>query len=238
MIASKEDLKQYCLRKLGEPVIKVNVAPEQMDEAISDALQEYQYFHHDSMERGYIPYQVQQADIDNKYISLPGNIISVYNVVSAGPNIGHDMEFKYMQDLSSVGRLDGLWSTKQSLKNMKYIVGGGILHEFNIHTNKLTIHIDWENLTPGEDVIFIECWKTIDPDTYTSIYNDKWLKEYSVAVVKKQWGENLKKFRGVQLPGGVELNGSEIYGEAVEELKELKERMLDEYSLPVDFFFG
>ena len=109
---------------------------------------------------------------------------------------------------------------------------------FNRHMNRLYIDMDWKADVNVGDYIIIEAWRTLDPDTFTDVYGDGWLKKYLTALIKLQWGSNLKKFEGVQMPGGVTLNGQVIYNEAVEELKELREEAQNTYQLPTDFFTG
>ena len=109
---------------------------------------------------------------------------------------------------------------------------------FNRHMNRLFIDMDWSYDVSIGDYIIIEGWTFLDPDTYTDVYNDRFLKQYATALIKQQWGNNLKKFEGVQLPGGVTLNGQKIYEEAVEEIDNLKAEAKDTYQLPVDFFTG
>ncbi|NDE59946.1 MAG: hypothetical protein EB010_11120, partial [Acidimicrobiia bacterium] len=89
----------------------------------------------------------------------------------------------------------------------------------------------------GEFLVF-ECWRILDPNTYTDVYNDMWLKRYATALIKRQWGDNLKKFAGMQLPGGVMLNGQTIYDEAVQEIQNIEQEIRNTFELPVDFFTG
>jgi uncharacterized radical SAM superfamily protein len=88
------------------------------------------------------------------------------------------------------------------------------------------------------DVVIAESYAMIDSAQYASVWNDRWLKEYATALIKKNWGTNLKKFAGVQLPGGVVLNGQVIFDEATEEIKALEEEMQSKYELPVDFYLN
>jgi uncharacterized radical SAM superfamily protein len=104
--------------------------------------------------------------------------------------------------------------------------------------NRLHIDVDWTRTIIAGDYIMIDAYATIDPTTYTDIYNDMFLKKYSTALIKRQWGINLKKFEGIQLPGGVTMNGQLIYQEAVDEIKALEDEMETKYEKPVDFFVG
>jgi hypothetical protein len=98
--------------------------------------------------------------------------------------------------------------------------------------------MSWETDVAVNDFLIVECYRILDPDTYTDVYNDRILKKYATALMKKQWGTNLKKFSGVQLPGGVLLNGQIIYDEAITEIKEIEELVRNTYELPVDMFVG
>jgi len=126
----------------------------------------------------------------------------------------------------------------QNIALMEDIFVGQQGLRFNRHTDKLYIDMDWgARLTVGEYII-VECYERMDPDTYTDVWNDRWLKRYATAQIKKQWGENLKKFEGIQMPGGVVFNGQKIWDEASEELARLEDEMTQSYSLPVNDMVG
>jgi hypothetical protein len=109
---------------------------------------------------------------------------------------------------------------------------------FNRHMNRVYIDMSWSSdIKAGEFLIF-ECWRILDPSTYADVYNDMWLKRYATALIKRQWGDNLKKFAGMQLPGGVQLNGQQIYDEAIEDIKNIEAEIRSTFEMPVDFFTG
>jgi hypothetical protein len=104
--------------------------------------------------------------------------------------------------------------------------------------DKMYIDMNWEEVLNPDDFIVVECYRILDPSTYTQVYDDMFLKRYATALIKRQWGENMKKFGGIQLPGGVILNGREIYEEAVEEITTIENEMQLKSELPVDFMVG
>ena len=108
---------------------------------------------------------------------------------------------------------------------------------YNRHTDKLYIDMDWDKVDVSNFLI-VEAYEVIDPDVYTDAWGDRWLAQYSTALIKKQWGTNLKKFEGMTLPGGIKFNGQKIYDEADEEIKELEKEMISSYSLPVTDMIG
>jgi hypothetical protein len=109
---------------------------------------------------------------------------------------------------------------------------------FNRHQNRLHIDMSWANSVEVDNYIIVECYRALDPATWSDVWNDMWLKRYATALIKKQWATNIKKFSGITLPGGVTLDGDKLYDEAVTEIKELEDRAQDTFSLPPDFMLG
>jgi hypothetical protein len=110
--------------------------------------------------------------------------------------------------------------------------------KYNRKMDKMYIDMNWEEVLNPDDFIVVECYRILDPNTYTQVYDDRFLKTYATALIKKQWGDNMKKFGGIQLPGGVTLNGKEVYDEAVEEIRMIQQDMQLSSELPVDFMVG
>ena len=127
---------------------------------------------------------------------------------------------------------------RQHLELINQLLVGQKPIRFNRHMNRLFIDMDWQADVEVGDFLVIECYRILDPDTYTDVYNDRILKKYAAALIKRQWGANLKKFNGVQLPGGVQLNGQIIFDEASQEIKDIEEETRNTYELPVDMFVG
>ena len=246
---TRASLIQYCLRKLGEPVVEVNLDDEQIEDRIDEAIQFYQEYHSDAVVRTFLKHQVTQDDITNRYISLPEALISVFRVfpVTAASSGGTDMfSLKYqmhLNDLIALRNGEGLLHyemTKQYLSTIDLLVNGMSQQiTFTRHMNRLSIEADWDNLGLSEGMyIILEGYQTIDPQAYPDVYNDMMLKKYATALLKQQWGQNLIKFEGMQLPGGITLNGRAIYDDAKEEIQKIEEEFDTKYSFPPDFFVG
>ncbi len=245
-ILTREDLKQYCLRRLGEPVIQINVDDDQLEDRIDDALQLYQDYHYDAMELFYWKHVITQTDIDNKYFLLDPGILGITRIFPLNDTITKSNMF----DLRYQLRLHELYDftstsysnfaiTMQHLSNLEQMFTGEIPIRFQRHTHKLYPLWAWgAPQAPLGMTVVAEGYQVIDPNSNNSVYNDMWLKKYTTALFKRQWGENMKKFGGIQLPGGITLNGDKIYQEAFDEIQTLENEMQDKYSLPVQFMIG
>ena len=188
---------------------------------------------------------IVEGNLDYKYITLNDNITSVLRVLPfTSQTRGIDLfDVRYqilLNDLYSLQSTDLIYysQVKTQLQLIQDLLVGVKPIRFNRHMNRLFIDMKWDDDVAENEYIIIECYRVLDPDTYTDVYNDMFLKEYLTALLKRQWGINLKKFEGVQLPGGVTLNGQKIYDEAVEEIRNLREDAASRYQLPVDFFSG
>jgi hypothetical protein len=130
------------------------------------------------------------------------------------------------------------YQVKQELELINQILVGVKPIRFNRHMNRLYVDMDWSSDAVAGDYIIVECYRILDPETYRDVYNDMFLKRYCTALIKRQWGENLKKFNGVQLPGGVSINADQIYQDALTEITQIETEMQSRFELPVDFFTG
>ena len=263
---SKQGIIDYAFRRLGAPVIEINVDQEQAEERVDDALQFFSERHFDGVERVYFAYQITQDDLDNKFIDTnsigPANgsgndgptgkdILSIVRVFPFGDFGNINMfDVRYQMALtdyfginrglganSSMGiaRYD---STKRYINLIQQIFDPEKSLSFSKVTNRLHLEMNHsEDIKAGEFII-LEAYASLDPDVFTEIYNDRLLKEYVTALIKRQWGLNLSKFDGVQLPGGVTLRGGQIYQEALAEIAQLEQRVYSEYELPSDFMVG
>ena len=245
-ITSKPLLKEYCLRRLGHPVIEINVDEEQCDDRVSDALQYFAEYHFDGVEKVFLKHTITQTDIDNEYIAMADPVISVIRVLPI-PNFNafqtgfFNEEFQLrIQDLNSFTG-SSLINWQMSLQNWSMVdhlfTVTPTIH-FNRKQNKLYLETNWSDKFSVGDILIVEAYRILDPSTYTEIYDDMFLKKYTAALIKRQWGENLKKFEGVQLPGGVTLNGKTIYDEAVEEINKIEEEMNMKWELPPTGLLG
>lgn len=242
---SRQGLIDWCLRRLGAPVIEVNLDDDQVEDRIDEALQFYREYHYDAIEQVYLKHEVTQADIDNQYIELNDAITGVSRVLPfTSRTRGIDLfDVRYqilLNDIYSIQSTDIIYYTQvmTQLQLLNDLLVGEKPIRFNRHQNRLHIDMDWGlDIVAGEFII-VECFRVLDPETYPDIYNDIYLKRYATALIKMQWGNNLKKFEGVQLPGGVTLNGQRIYDEAFEEAEAVRQEVDSRYQLPVDFFTG
>ena len=245
-LTSKVLLKEYCLRRLGHPVIEINVDEEQCDDRVNDALQYFAEYHFDGVEKVFLKHTITQDDIDNEYIAMADPVISVIRVLPI-PNFNafqtgfFNEEFQLrIQDLNTFTG-SSLINWQMSLQNWSMVdhlfTVTPTIH-FNRKQNKVYLETNWSDKFSVGDILIIEAYRILDPTTYTEIYDDMFLKKYTAALIKRQWGENLKKFEGVQLPGGVTLNGKTIYDEAVEEINKIEEEMNMKWELPPTGLLG
>jgi len=264
---SRQSLIDYCLRKLGAPVLEINVADEQIDDAVDDALQLFHERHFDGVVRTFLKYQITEEDKDRgragpggtgissetavgvttnftwyengNYIQVPDSIIGIEKVFKFdSSSISNGMfSVKYQLFLNDIAfdlGYQGLLSyamTKSYLEDIDFLLTTDKQLRFNKRQNRLYMDIDWASAVPG-DYIVLDCYRIINPDDFTNVYNDSFVKLYLTALIKRQWGQNLIKFKGAKLPGGIELNGREIYDDAERELEDIKKRMLSEYEIP------
>ena len=126
----------------------------------------------------------------------------------------------------------------QHLDFLDHILVGEKPIRFNQHQNRLYIDMDWGNDVTANDFIIIECYRKLDPTQYTDVFNDIYLKKYTTALIKRQWGANLSKFEGVQMLGGVTLNGAAIFEQANADIEKLEEQIQLAYELPPDYMMG
>jgi len=333
--ASTTELKEYCLRKLGKPVIDINLADEQMNDMIDESIQMFQEYHFDGTEVDYYTEQVTASTLtfassatgtftvgetitggssnataevqkrtsatvlkffkhkdgnglraantsantfvagetvtggssgatgtvhgtqatavsfgnhDNKYLTIADTIIGVRDVLAIGKGSSDDMfsaEYQFrLNELPSVtqgaGGLSYFSSVKQNIALLNQLFSSGTTRQirFNRLTDKLHLDMDWDEAVDIDNWIIAQCYKKIDGSTYTEMYNDLFLKKYTTALFKKQWGQNLIKYDGMQLPGGATLNGRQIYDDGHTELEKLEEEMQLRYSLPDNFYVG
>jgi len=237
---TKETFKQYCLRKLGAPVIEINVDDDQVDDRIDEAIRYYWDYHFDGSDKVYYKYQITNNDVTNKYITLPENIIGAISVFSIGdPSIRADDLFniRYQIALNDLYTLTNVsivpyYMVMEHLALLTEMLVGKIPIRYTRHKNRLHIDTDWGNLAVGS-FILVEAYEVIDPATYTDAWNDRWLQNYATTLIKEQWGSNLTKFTGMSLPGGVQFNGEKIYNDAVETRTRMEQEMISSYSLPV-----
>jgi len=267
--SSRAELKDYCLKQLGKPVLEINVDDDQIDNLIDDAIQYFHERHYDGIDRVFLKHKLtpatknilkQSGPVGSSttspnvvgagvtsltyvegvnYLPLPDSIIGVNNILkinstntaSAGLfNIKYQL---FLNDVYYYGALDLLnySMVKRYLEDLDYLLNPHAQIRFNKLNHKLYLDIDWKEVS-DDDYVIIDCYRIVNPGDAPRLYNDWWLKKYLTALIKKQWGQNMIKFNGVQLPGGVQLNGRQIYDDGVSEVEKLEQQLKNEYELP------
>ena len=271
--ASRTDLINYCKRQLGAPVLEINVADEQIDDLVDDALQLFHERDYDGTIQTFLKYKITQADIDrgrarggsstagivttsatstidgqsvtfnfeenSNYLQVPPQVIGITKIFRFdGTNTVTNNMFSvkyqmFLNDIYYFGSTEILTyaMTKRYLEDMDFALNTEKQIRFNMRQDRLYLDIDWGSVNV-DDYLIIDCYRLIDPNDFTRVYNDSFLKRYLTALIKRQWGQNLIKFQGVKLPGGIELNGRQIYDDAEKELDKIKEQMSSTYELP------
>lgn len=244
-IQSRTQLADYCFRKLGKPVINIEVSPDQADDRIQEAFQTYAEKHYDATEETWVAYQITQEDIDNNYITVPEDIVSIVDIQPFSNLFGDsgDMfSYRYQIAREALSPWQAFDMTSYYMKVTNYYTTMDMItpepgYDFTRHMNKLKLADNMQDFEVGE-YIGIRVYRLINPDDYVSVYNDKWLKEYATALIMKQWGQNLSKFTNVQMLGGDTINGEQIYQNALNEIERLEEELETTYQEPPMFFVG
>jgi len=245
---SRQSLIDFCLRRLGAPVIEINVDDDQIEDKVDDALQMYQEFHSDATYRTYLKHVITQSDKDNGYIPIDSNIIYVSQLFPLNTTFSsvNMFDIRYQMMLNSLGDfmnfaggMSYYYQMQQYLEFLDQVLSGYPQTTWSRHQDRLYVWGEWSNgdLDVG-DYVVAEVYTAVDPDTFSSVYNDMFMKNYTTALIKQQWGMNMSKFEGMQLPGGVTISGRQILEDANAELKELEEKLRLEQELPPDFFVG
>ena len=273
--SSRSELADYCRRQLGAPVLEINVADEQVDDIIDDAVQYFQERHFDGVAQAYLKYKITQDDIDRGRASMAtGKDSTGITTTTATADIaGTDVTFSYYENsnflqippsvigVTKIYHFDGTntmtnnmfsvkyqmflndiyyWGstelltyamTKTYLEDINFLLTTEKQIRFNKRMDRLYLDIDWGSVSK-DDYLVIDCFRQLDPSDYARVWNDSFLKKYTTALLKRQWGQNLLKFQGVKLPGGVELNGRQIYDDAEKDLEIIREQMSNTYELP------
>ena len=316
---SRQTFLDYCLRSLGAPVIEINVDDDQLDDRVDEALQFYQFYHADSIEKFYLKHKVtnstltlsasvagnfqvgetitggtsgakaviktaatnkitynqltdtnvafaanetitggttsatatvssiSKGDIENGYIGLTDAITDVVRVMPIRDSVTStdmfDVRYQiHLNDIHSVGFMGNLTEyvmSRQFLSLLDVVVDSDEKQiNFDRHKNRLDIFMDWDEEVDVDDYLVVECYRIIDPDTFTDVYNDYFLKRYATALIKRQWGTNLIKFEGMVMPGGVTFNGRQLFDDANEEITRLEEEARLNWEQPIDFMTG
>jgi hypothetical protein len=242
---SRAEFKEYCLRKLGKPVIEINVDDDQVEDRIDESIRYYWDYHFDGSEKTYYKYQITSDDITNRYITLPENIIGVVSVFQiSDPAITSDDLFniRYQIALNDLYTLTNVslvpyYQVMEHIALLQELLVGRQPIRYTRHRDRLHIDANWSVFTPGQFLI-VEAYEIVDPATWSDAWGDRWLQNYTTAKIKYQWGTNLTKFTGMNLPGGVQFNGERILSDAQAEIEKMENEMINSYSLPVSDMIG
>lgn len=313
---TRQEFKDYCLRRLGWPVIDINVDEDQVEDRIDDSLQFFNDYHFDGCEKIYMKHKFTQEDISRRWIYCPDPIIFVHSVFpfddsNASINmfdLRYQLRLHDLYDFTSVS-YTSYEITMQHIRTLNLLFSGTPQFRFNRHQNKLFLDIDWERDPQLGKYVIIECYRAMIPDAVTltgtvsgdagqknltgygtifdqeliendmftladgqevqvrtlnngtsiqlagnlansvdnvsfskagtsDVWNDRFLKQYATAKIKYQWGSNLSKFAGVQLPGGVTLDGPRIMTEAQAEIDKIEQEMQIYNVLPNEIMLG
>lgn len=244
-VNSRQSLKEYCLRALGAPVLEINVDDDQLEDRIDEALEFFRLYHYDGIEKIYLKHQITAQDIANKYIPMSPLVYGVSRVlpITSGAassknifDLQYQLRLNDLYDLTSTSII--YYSTVMShLSLLDLMLNGHILYRFNRHQDRLYLDINWDYDVKEGEYVIVECYRAMDPDLYTRLWAEPWLKHYVTALFKRAWATNIKKFQGLQLPGGVTMDGQAMYEEAIAEIKDLEEELVVK-SAPLDFFLG
>jgi len=243
---TRQEFKDWCLRKLGFPVIEINVEDDQVEDRVDEAMSFYWDYHFDGSSKEYFKWTVSADDITNRYLVVPENIIGAVKIFDIGDalstnnlfNIRYQIALNDLYDLTSFNQsLLTYYTNMQHIQFIEELLVGRQPIRYNRHINKLYIDMDWQRVQVGDRII-AEAYQIVDPETYPDVYKDRWLQNYATAKIKYQWGTNLSKFEGLRLPGDVTFNGSQILQDAAAEIQNLEQEMLTSYSLPVADMIG
>lgn len=246
---SRQGLIDYCLRRLGSPVIEINVDTDQLEDRVDEALQYWQEFHSDATYRTFVSHLVGDSDVSREYINIDSNVLWVTRMFRISSSFNTSFNFfdiKYQMMLNDIadmqnfaGDLAYYEQLNQYLSLLDMKLNGTPQVTYVRNQNRLYVHGDFKDkdVQAGEYLVY-EAYKTIDPSSFSRVWNDMWLKEYTTQLIKQQWGSNLIKFEGMQLPGGVMLNGRQLYDDATSEIERLREKLRLDHETPVDFFVG
>ena len=244
---SRQTLKEYALRRLGHPVIEINIDDSQMEDSLDDALQFFAEYHFDGVKMVYLKHQATASDITNGYLdmdAIDSNMVTVTRLFNLAVNSINMFDVSYQLALNDFfgtftpGTMSDYTINQQHLEMLEDILDPEKNVRFSRVENKLYGDFNWADDLDAGDYVIIEGYSKLDPETFTEIYNDRLLKKYVTALFKQSWGNNLSKFEGVQLPGGIQFNGQRILDEAREEIQRIEEEVQDRYELPPDFTTG
>lgn len=246
---SRSSFINYCLRNLGAPVVQINVDEDQISDRIDEAIHEFQKYHYDAIQHEFTIYQLTADDLTNNYIPISHDIVGIIDVKT--PSSANSTD--WMTDMGNL-RIQTAWDlnfgsgisntlgnysmTMDKIDTYNFMFGNAYRWDYHQYAEKLVIHTQLSERFSVGDFILIEVFKVIDADEHILVWSDKWLQNYATALIGKQWGVNLSKYSGVQLPGGISLDGDKIYDRYSTELEKLEEQLANKFTLPPAFIVG
>jgi hypothetical protein len=244
-ITTRQKFKEYILRRLGSPVIDINVDDEQVEDRIDDALLKFRDYHFDGMQHVYYPHQLTEADRNNEYITLPDDFVGVTHIFDINDsygamnlfNVRYQLHLNELFNISSVSVTPYVVAMRH-IEFLEEVFVGKKPIRYNRNTDKLYIDMNWKDDTIAGQYVIIDGYREVNPEEYPDVWDEPWLKQYATALVKRQWGEHLKLYEGMNLPGGITFNGQKIWDEATEEIQKLEDTVINDYSLPVTDMIG
>lgn len=233
-IRSREDLKTYVLRRLGQPVIRVNVEEHQLQDAIDDALDYFQTFSAEAQQTFFFKHIFTEKNITDKYIVLDESTINVTKAFPTdSPFVPNWMSPEYknfireLKDMQA-GSLESYFITERHISLLNFmLVKTNFSFNYNEITRKLVLHTDWGFFKPGKSFIILETTQKTNPDDFPALWDSYWVKELCYYNVLKRWGNNLKKYANVPLPGGITLNATEMIDESTNAIATLQQQLRD-----------
>tara|TARA_B100001093_G_scaffold358027_1_gene342618 strand:- start:13349 stop:14101 length:753 start_codon:yes stop_codon:yes gene_type:complete len=246
---NKDELMDYCLRSLGHPVVEVNIDDDQLDDRVDEALQWFREHHPDGSKRQYLSHQLTQDDIDNGYIDFGVDVMSVVRMLPVNTVQGQTnfFDIKYQMMLNDITDLNNYAGDmayyeqmQQHLSMLDMKLSGHPEITFDRQNNRVNFFLGKSKVPVGQYVVF-EIYGVRTPNStyeYNSLWNHPFVKSYTTALVKKQWGTNLTKFDGMTLPGGVTVNARQIYEDSLQDIEKIMEKFREEEDEGPIFFVG
>lgn len=244
---NKTEFIEYCLRQLGKPVIQINLSSEQISDAYDKAILAFNELHMDGSQQTFYPVEITADLIADRQVALPSSILSVTEIITIPSSFFKDIVFDASYHLTSeiiwnmmrgggMGMFD-LAQLRQTLRETQFQTVGEVSYNFSRHTHLLNVYVRKERLNLG-DFMMLDVKNAIDPETYPGVFKNNWLIEYTTALLKKTWASNLQKFSGIQLPGGVTMNGDALYQQAEATIEKMERELEDKWNLPLGFAVG
>jgi hypothetical protein len=239
---TREQFKEYCLRSLGKGAIKINVTDDQLEDRVAEGIQMWQEVHLDGFVETYFKHEITADDITNKYIDVPEDIIRVEKILPIGSgagsgmhgmfNIEYQLHLNDIFDLSFAGGMSSFVQTKQYLGLLDSVLNGIDHIAYSRYQAKLYLHINWAVDVKVGSYIVVKAYRAVDPDAVSDCYNDRWLKRYVIALIQQQWGQNLSLYGGVELLGGITMDGETMRGNAETRIEALENELYERFSEP------